>query len=243
MAAPQLIWHTEVADPRAVVLVLHGGRSRSHRAVHAWQPAVWWMLPFANAVSEAGGGDVAVAILRYAVRGWNGDEASPVADTSLALEQIAARYPGVPIGLLGHSMGGRVALHLAADDRVDALVALAPWVERTDVPEWHEGLHALVMHGTRDRVTSAKQSKVMADAMAALGADVTYLSMRGDTHSMLSHARLWQATAARYLVDHLLRDGSVTTGSGSTGDDLAAHDTSAHESRPHGADCVSADGC
>ena len=71
---------------------------------------------------------------------------APSPDTRLALEQIAAKYPGVPIGLLGHSMGGRVALHLADDERVSAIVALAPWVERTGpaalAPRAARALHA-----------------------------------------------------------------------------------------------------
>ena len=223
MPAPRLIWHTEVADPRAVVLVLHGGKSRSHKAVHPWQAAVWWMLPFARAVREAGQGAVSVAVVRYAVRGWNDAEASPLTDTTLALEQVAARHPGLPIGLLGHSMGGRVAVHLAADERIRAIAALAPWVERSDLPYWHHGLHALFMHGTRDRITSARQSKAYADALAALGADVTYLSMKGDTHSMIGHARRWQETAAHYLVGHLL-------------------DACSDDARS-GADCGASDGC
>jgi dienelactone hydrolase len=204
MTAPQLVWHTEVDAPRAVVLVLHGGKSRSHRGVHAWQAAVWWMIPFARAAGEAGEGAVSVAVLRYAVRGWNGDEASPLSDTILALEQIAARYPGVPIGLLGHSMGGRVALHLAGDERIGAIAALAPWVEPDDEPRWHPGVHVLVMHGTRDRVTSARRSKAYADTLASLGADVTYVSVAGSTHSMVQHARRWREESARFLVCHLL---------------------------------------
>ena len=102
----------EVDQPRAVVLVLHGGKSRSRRPVRPWHKgAVLRMVPFAGAVAKAGGGAIAVAMLRYAVRGWNGAaRPAPLADTRLALEQIAAKHPGVPIGLLGHSMGGRVAL-------------------------------------------------------------------------------------------------------------------------------------
>jgi dienelactone hydrolase len=204
MPTPQLVWHTEVDAPRAVVMVLHGGRENSVRPVHPWQAAVWWMLPFAGAVRAAGRGSVAVAVMRYAVRGWNGDHASPLGDTALALEQVAARHPGVPIGLLGHSMGGRVALHLAGDERVGAIAALAPWVDPADEPRWHRGLHLLLMHGTRDRTTSPRRSKAYADALAALGADVTYVPVRGDTHAMVRQARRWHEESAGYLVRHLL---------------------------------------
>jgi alpha-beta hydrolase superfamily lysophospholipase len=137
---PELTWDAEPDHPAGVVLVLHGGKSRSRTATSPWQPAVWWMRPFADAVVDAGQGRVAVARLRYAVRGWNGADASPLVDAHNALEQVAAGHPGVPIGLLGHSMGGRVALHLADDERVRAVAALAPWVERPDTAHTHPGL-------------------------------------------------------------------------------------------------------
>lgn len=207
MPAPELTWHTEVDDPEAVVLVLHGGRSRSLRPARPWQPAVWWMRPFADAVAVAGGGRVAVARLRYALRGWNGAQASPLVDARAALEQVVARHPHVPVGLLGHSMGGRVAFQLAADERVRAIAALAPWVEREDVARSHAGLHLLVMHGSADHMTSPSGSRLMADAVAALGADVTYESVKGATHSMLRPYRRWREEPARFLVRWLTAAG------------------------------------
>lgn len=208
MPTARLLWPTEVADPEAVVVVLHGGRERGRGAVRAWQATVLRMVPFERAVARLGFGRVAVASVRYAVRGWNGDDASPLRDTVHALEQVAARYPGVPIGLLGHSMGGRVALHLAGDERIRAIVALAPWVVGKDRARWHRGLHVLVMHGTRDRITSPKRSRAMADAMAALGADVTYVPVAGDTHAMMRRAGRWHRESAAYLVRHLTGRGA-----------------------------------
>ncbi|WP_195908108.1 S9 family peptidase [Nostocoides sp. HKS02] len=207
MGAARLLWPTEVEDPRAIVLILHGGKARSQQAVRPWQAAVWRMAPFARSVTQAGSGAVGVASLRYAVRGWNAAAASPVGDAELAIEQIAARYPGVPIGLLGHSMGGRVALHLGGDERVRAIAALAPWVEGRDPARWHPGLHVLVMHGTRDRMTSPKQSRAMAELMTSQGADVTYVSVQGEGHAMLRQADRWHEESAAFLVRHLLTPG------------------------------------
>jgi alpha-beta hydrolase superfamily lysophospholipase len=203
----RLLWPTEVERPRGVVLILHGGKARSERAVRAWQAAVWRMAPFARSVAQAGDGQVTVASLRYAVRGWNAAAASPLGDAELALEQIAARYPGVPIGLLGHSMGGRVALHLGGDERVRAIAALAPWVEGRDPARWHPGLHVLVMHGTRDRVTSPKQSRAMAELMVSEGADVTYVAVEGDGHAMLRQSDRWHTEPAAFLVRSVLTAG------------------------------------
>jgi alpha-beta hydrolase superfamily lysophospholipase len=162
------------------------------------------MVPFAAAVTAVGRGKIAVASIRYAVRGWNGADQSPLADTRLALEQIEAKYPGVPIGLLGHSMGGRVALHLADDERINAIVALAPWVEPRDRPRSHPGLSVLFMHGSQDRMTSPSASLTMANAMARLGTDVSYESVKGDSHAMLRQASRWHREAATFLVGHLL---------------------------------------
>lgn len=207
MPAARLLWPTELESPRAVVLILHGGKSKSRRSVRPWQSAVWRMGPFARSIARAGHGEVAVAAIRYAVRGWNGADASPVQDTRLALGQISASYPGVPIGLLGHSMGGRVALHLADDERIPAIAALAPWVEPQDQARSHRGLHLLVMHGTRDMMTSPQQSHRLAEEMRAQGADVTYEAVKGDSHGMLRQADRWHTQSAAFLAGHLLGEG------------------------------------
>ena len=91
----------------------------------------------------------------------------------------------------------------SGDDRVAALVALAPWVERSDVATGHPGLRALVMHGTRDRITSPRNSRAMAEAMSALGVDVTWRAMEGETHSMLRQAARWHRESAQFLVEGL----------------------------------------
>lgn len=212
MPAARLTWPTEVDNPRAIVLVLHGGRSKGRGPVRPWHGAVLRMLPFAKAVGRAGEGEIAVAQLRYAVRGWNGADASPVSDTRLALEQISAKYPGVPIGLLGHSMGGRVALHLAHDERIQAIVALAPWVEGPDQARAHPDLHLLVLHGSLDRMTSAKSSHAMAAAMDRRGVDVTYERIDNDTHAMLRRATYWHERSADYLTQHLLVEQTARLG-------------------------------
>jgi alpha-beta hydrolase superfamily lysophospholipase len=201
--ASQLTWNTDIAAPAGVVLVLHGGKSQSQQVTSVWQPAVLRMAPFVWALRDRSGGRLAVASLRYAVRGWNGTAASPLADAREALDQLAARHPNVPIGLLGHSMGGRVALHLSGDARVRAVAALAPWVERGDEPRGHPGLSVLVMHGTRDRITSPRASRWMAEAMATHGVDVTYEPVEGEMHAMLRRAAHWHRRSADFLVSTL----------------------------------------
>lgn len=201
---PELRWTKAPDDPRGVVLVLHGGREAGSRATRWGQLAVVRMIPFANAVAAAGSDDLAVVRLRYAIRGWNGPTQSPLADARWALEEIRRRYPGRPIGLLGHSMGGRVALHLADEPDVRALVGLAPWVGRSDSARGRPGLRALLMHGTRDRMTDPGATERMAEAMSRLGADVTWRPVPGERHAMLRRASFWHRESARFLRAALL---------------------------------------
>ncbi len=200
----RLRWTAAPEDPRGVVLVLHGGTSHSERPASWRDLAVLRMVPFARALARAGRGELAVVRLLDTVRGWNGAAASPVADAQRALAAIRQRHPGVPIGLLGHSMGGRVALHLTDAPDVTALAALAPWVERDDVPGGGPELRALIVHGTLDRITSPRASARMAEAMAGRGVEVRYTSLRLTSHAMLLRARRWHREPARFLTEALL---------------------------------------
>ncbi|MBN9620076.1 MAG: alpha/beta hydrolase, partial [Actinobacteria bacterium] len=106
----------DVATPgravTAVALVLHGGRERGTGPVRARNLAVIRMQPFASALTRSGAPlGLAVARLRYRVRGWNGALRSPVDDVEWALDSLATRFPDAPVALVGHSMGGRAAVY------------------------------------------------------------------------------------------------------------------------------------
>ena len=111
-SVPHLRFTADDARVEAVVLILHGGRPDSFMPVRAFDPSVVRMFPFGRSVVQAGGGRLALARLRYAVRGWNGAQESPLADARWALDRIAERFGDLPVGLVGHSMGGRVALRV-----------------------------------------------------------------------------------------------------------------------------------
>lgn len=198
-------WTHRPDRPRAVVLVLHGGRERGTQRTSGRQLAVLRVIPFAKAVARRGGDDVAVVRLRYAVRGWNSD-AGPVRDTQWALGHIAEQYPDLPVGLMGYSMGGRAALRLAAEPQVRSVVTLAAWVDRRDITGWrvNPGLPVLLLHGRDDRVTSPAGSELAAGRLTDLGARVDLDVQPGDGHAMLRHARHWHRRAADHLVGTLL---------------------------------------
>jgi alpha-beta hydrolase superfamily lysophospholipase len=198
----------DVTAPRgtvtAVALVLHGGRETSTSPVRARHLAVVRMRPFADAIERSGRADgVAVARLRHAVRGWNGDLRSPVGDAVEALDRISAAYPGAPVALVGHSMGGRTALHVAGHPAVTTVVGLAPWIEADDPVDTVRGRHLFIAHGTRDRTTSPKASAAFVQRAQDSAASATFVAVHREGHPLLRRATLWHDLAAGYVLARL----------------------------------------
>ena len=190
-------------NPTGVVLVLHGGGVRGKVPMHWYTSPLLRMLPFALAIDHASHSDLAVVRLRNRYFGWNGAEQSPVHDARWALDVIRDRLPGVPIALVGHSMGGRVALTLASELDIRAVAALAPWIEPKDVPHGRPGQSFLLMHGTRDRTTDPRVTQRYAARLRRIGAAVTLIDVL-DGHAMLWQAPRWHQTVARFVRDALL---------------------------------------
>ncbi len=183
--------------PRLLVLVLHGGRARGEGPVRRSQLAYLRMVQFASRLAGACRGEnVAVALLRYRRRGWNEPHQDPVLDTLWAIERLRARFPGVPVALVGHSMGGRVALRLAAEPDIRAVCALAPWIEPGEPMAQLAGRTILLVHGDRDRWTDAAASRRFAES-----AGVSWLSVPGSGHAMLRRSSRWVGLVLEFLAD------------------------------------------
>ena len=191
-------------DTRAVALVLHGGRAHSTESVRAHHLPVVRMAPFARSLRTAGSRHgLAIARLRFGVRGWNGELRSPVADVNGALATLSTDFPGHPIALVGHSMGGRSAFYAAGHDAVQAVVGLAPWFESGDPSTQLSGRHVLVLHGTRDRVTSARASAAYVTALQGVARSASYVSIHGESHAMLRRAAVWHEITTGYVLGSL----------------------------------------
>jgi predicted alpha/beta-hydrolase family hydrolase len=186
--------------PRAVVLVLHGGQETSTEPVHRLRPAYLRMLPFALDLARAGRpARVGVLALRYRVRGWNGSAMDPVSDARFALAEIHRRHPGVPVVLVGHSMGGRVALRVADDPAVVGVCALAPWTPAGEPVAQLAGRTVLLAHGTQDAVTDPELSYAYA-VRAREVAEVCRFEVRDEAHAMLRRAGEWRRLVRRFTL-------------------------------------------
>ncbi|MEU7825180.1 alpha/beta hydrolase [Catellatospora sp. NPDC049133] len=192
----------EAADrPQALVILLHGGAAGGHGRAHRGRAAYLRMLPFQRAMP----GDVTVWRLRYRFRGWNGAAADPVRDLEWALDQARSRHPGLPVVLVGHSMGARAALWGAGDPQVTAVCALGPWIEPGDPVAQLAGRTVLIAHGDADRITDPAASRRYAVAAEKAGADVTFLDVTGDGHGMLRRARYWHRLVGDFVRAHTPR--------------------------------------
>jgi len=181
-----------------VVLLLHGGKPRDPGPVPARSASVWRMRSLAAAIGprlERSG--VACWLLRYSARGWNGG--APVADARWALDEVRAAHPGVPVVLLGHSMGGRTGARVADHPAVAGLVALAPWFEATDPVAPLAGKRLAAAHGTRDRITSARATRQFVQRAAAVAERAEFVDMGWTGHYLLHDARRWFTTAERLV--------------------------------------------
>jgi dienelactone hydrolase len=184
--------------------VLSGGKADSYDPAVPSNLAAVRMRPFARALHRRGRTKgVAVSMLAYRYRGWNGTAESPLVDARWALAELRDRHGELPVVLIGHSMGGRVALRAAGEPGVVGVVALAPWLTASDPVAQLEGKSALIAHGNLDFVTSPRASRRFAVRAQAAGANITYRLVQGDTHAMLMRPRLWHRLATRAVFDFL----------------------------------------
>ena len=184
------------------MLVAHGGSARGLGPDSLLRPPALRMAPFAIALRRAGRDrGLAVALLRYRHRGYN--DGDPVADVEWALGRVGPVAAGVPVCLLGHSMGARACLRAAGHPRVNAVAALAPWLPPEEPVDQLAGRRVLLAHGTADRVTDPWLTAAYAWRAEPVASAVELVEISGSGHAMLRRAREWQALATRFCVSAL----------------------------------------
>ncbi len=182
---------------RAAVLVLHGGRPESRRTVDgrsaSWQLMLGLTKSLAQTVQDEG---VSAWSLRYRYRGWNGG-GDPVADTRWALDRVRRELGEVPVVLVGHSMGGRVALHAADDPCVVGVVALAPWVADDTPVGTLAGRHLVAAHGRRDHLTSYAATRAYVDRAGRTADSARFVDMGPLGHYLIRGRKQWREVMVR----------------------------------------------
>ena len=184
------------------MLVLPGGRPRSDARSRPWQLANLRVALLAAALRRTLGPAADVRLVRYRLRGWNPARRDALTDARRALDDMLTHVPADRIVVVGHSMGGRVAAHLAAAGDVGGVVALAPWWPERDADLIPTGCRLLTMHGTADTWTDPVASREQTEHAAARGVDARFVSVTGAGHFLLDEYDRWHRTAAAFIADH-----------------------------------------
>ncbi|WP_232676473.1 alpha/beta hydrolase [Nocardioides sp. R-C-SC26] len=190
------------ATPRAVVLVLHGGKPRSAQAVDGRSASWRRMAAMQQAVvADLHAVGAASWLLRYSERGWN--DGAPAADARWALGQVRAAHGDVPVVLLGHSMGARTAIYVADEAAVRAVVGLAPWWQPDDPVHTLVGRSIAAAHGRTDKITSARMTRAYLTRAERVAEETRFVDMGRVGHYMLRRVADWNAAARELTLDAL----------------------------------------
>jgi pimeloyl-ACP methyl ester carboxylesterase len=194
------------AAPRGCVLVLPGGRVRSQQPSQQWQLANVRMVFVARALRRRLGPEVDVRQVQYRLRGWNAPRMDPLRDAERVLEDMQRRCQPDNIAVVGHSMGGRVAAHLAAGGGVGAVVALAPWWEHGDGDLIPAHTRLLAVHGTVDTITDPDKSRAQVERARRRGLDAEWVGIEGVGHHMVRRWPEWHRLTTDFVTKQLHAD-------------------------------------
>jgi pimeloyl-ACP methyl ester carboxylesterase len=209
-ASPRLVPVHEPASAEGAVLVLHGGASRGDGVrVSPNQLSVIRMIATARACARAARGRLAVYRLLNTFRGWDTTH-TPVADCDWAIEQLGARYPSAPVGLVGHSLGGRAALVAGDNPAVRSVAVLNPWLYPADDPDL-AGRSVLFVHGGEDRIASIAKAETVARRLTRQ-TSVGFIRIPDGKHAMLRHGSAYDGYAASFTAAVLLSDPTLASG-------------------------------
>jgi hypothetical protein len=181
--------------PKALVLMLHGG------SVNSTSPTGWRtgpvvrMAPIARSMGRRVP-ESAVALLKHAVGGWNGSGGSALRDAEWALDILRTRFPGLPIVLVGHSMGGRTAARRLGAAAVVGAVLLTPWLPAEDPVGTVAGRTLVVLQAKWVHTCPIPQTESWLSRAAAAGAVIDREVLSFSDHAMLLRFPTWHRLTA-----------------------------------------------
>lgn len=192
--------------PTGAVLVLPGGKPASLAPSRARQLANLRMTLLSWDLRRRVGAAVQVRQIRYRLRGWNAPTLDALRDADSELQHLQSRFEPAQILLVGHSMGGRVAAHLAArHPHIGGVVALAPWWPENDGALIPASTRLLTVHGTADTWTDPESSQRQCARAAASGVDAQWVGIPGAGHYMLRRWPTWHRLTANFVASQLDR--------------------------------------
>jgi dienelactone hydrolase len=185
-----------------VVLLLPGGTPRSVRRPSPVAAAT--MLPLARRFARTGReAALAVHVVRYRYRGWNGEAAHTAGDAEWAVDEVVRRYGDVPVCLAGTDVGARAALRAAGHPAVASVLALAPWLPEEEPVRHLAGRSVLLVHGTDDAHSDPERSLRLAERAKKLNADVCRFEVHTDGHALYQHRHEVAALAGDFVLGTL----------------------------------------
>ena len=187
-------------NARAGVLVLPGGRPKSDAPTHPWQLANFRIALLTQSLRRRLGAGVDVRRVQYRVRGWNPGRLDALLDARAALDDMVDRVGAGPIVVVGHSMGGRVAAHLAGEGRIAGVAALAPWWPGHDGDLIPAGCRLLTMHGTSDSWTDPRASRAQTLHAQDRGVAARWLEFPGAGHFLMRDYSRWHRLTAEFAI-------------------------------------------
>lgn len=180
------------------MLVLPGGKPTSAARSRAWQAANLRMT-LLSADLRRRCTPVQVRQVRYRLRGWNAPRHDALRDARAALDALRERFEPARIVVVGHSMGGRVAAHLARSGDIGGIVALAPWWPAEDACHIPAATDLLTIHGTDDGWTDPGSSQRQTLAAGERGVAARWVGLPGAGHYMLRHLPSWHRLTAEFV--------------------------------------------
>jgi len=166
------------------------------------------MMWLAWSLRRSLGSSIRVRRVQYRKRGWNSPDLDAVRDAEAALSTLRRDVESDNLVLVGHSMGARVAVHLAGRHTVRGVVALAPWWPSDDATLVPTNCRLLAVHGTADTWTSPSVSLVQTTWARDRGVDAQWVGLPDAGHHLMRDFHEWHRLTSEFVARQLQTEGT-----------------------------------